>query len=695
MSRLTPGRAAAMFVHLVGALTLPAAAQPGEDAVVVTASRFPESAAKLPANVSVITRDDIARSAARTLPELLSAHPGVQVRDLYGNNGAGATVDLRGFGATGSQNTLILVDGQRLSDADLTAVQWSAIPLPSIERIEVIRGSGAVQYGDGASAGVINILTRSPLGKGLSGEASLRGGSYSTWEGRVAAGWSSDTFGINASAYQYQSDGYRANNRNEQQNATANLRWAGADTTLDVRAGSDHRDLRLPGARRIQPSTRLDEYTADPRGAQTPLDYASRDGARIGATLSHRFGAAEFTLGADWRGKVQRAYFDQSGFPSSRDDNLEMRALAPRVRIPFATGGWQHALVVGGDFQSWRYDSRRSPRIENLGQPVNRVRIARDNDALHVQDTITLGATQLVAGARSERAKYSGTDVLDATAPGSAGATVAPPVSATQRQRAWELAVRHAFSAPWSAYARAGRSFRFSNVDEIYENDTAFRAQFQLLRPQRSLTHEAGIDWRGGAHRARAAVFVTDVRDEIHLDPFTTGVGNTNLPPSRRQGLELEGAWQAAPAWRLTAGYTYTDARFLQGTLPGSAFAIGTNLDIAGKRVPLVPQHKLNLGLAWDATAATRATLQVVATSRQVMDNDEPNTLAAGIPRAAFTDAKVTHELGWGRASLAVNNLFNEKTYLYAVRSAFTADRYSVYPLAGRTVWAALEVRLP
>ena len=695
MSRHAKGRPAAIAALCSAWFAVTAGAQPADEEVVVTASRYPQSAAKLPANVTVISREDIARSAARSLPELLSAYPGVQMRDLYGNNGAGATVDLRGFGATGSQNTLILVDGQRLSDIDLTTVQWSAIPLPAIDRIEVIRGAGAVQYGDGASAGVINILTRSPLAKGTSAEASLRAGSYNTWETRLAAGFSNGTFGINASAYQYASDGYRANNRNEQQNLGASLRWAGDDTTLDVRAGTDRRDLRLPGARRIQPSTRLDEYVADPRGAQTPLDYASRDGAQLGATLSRRVGDAEVSLGADTRSKLQRAYYDFSGFPSSRDDNLEMRALSPRARIPFALGGWRHTLTLGGDFQSWRYDSRRSPRIENLGQPVNRVRVGRDNNALHVQDTVSFGATELVVGARRERAKYTGTDTRDTTAPGAAGATEAAPVAATQTQRAWELGVRHAISAPWSAYARAGRSFRLVNVDEIYENDTAFRAQFQLLRPQHALTHEAGLDWRAGPSRARLALFRTDVRDEIHLDPFTTGVGNTNLPPSRRQGAELEGAWQAARDWRFTLGYTHTDARFLQGTLPGSAFAIGTNLDIAGKRVPLVPRHKLSLGAAWDASAATRATLQVTATSRQVMDNDEPNTLAAGIPRATFADAKLTHELGWGRAALAVNNLFNEKTYLYAVRSAFTADRYSVYPLAGRTLWASLELRLP
>ena len=107
-------------------------------------------------------------------------------------------------------------------------------------------------------------------------------------------------------------------------------------------------------------------------------------------------------------------------------------------------------------------------------------------------------------------------------------------------------------------------------------------------------------------------VFQTDVTDEIHLDPFSTGVGNRNLPPSRRRGVELEGAWQATRALRLSAGYAYTDARFREGALPGSPFAIGTNINIGGKHVPLVPEHKVNAAFAWDITPRARDRKSVV-----------------------------------------------------------------------------------
>jgi iron complex outermembrane receptor protein len=691
----TMGRASSGFGFLVFlALSLPAWAQ-AEDAVLVTATRFPEDARRLPASVTVISAEDIATSAARTLPELLSEQVGITMKDFYGNNAAVTGIDLRGFGVTGPQNTLILLDGRRITDIDLSSVQWSAIPLAGIERIEILRGTGAVLYGDGASAGVVNIVTRSPLKAGTRVEALGRAGTFDTLEGQLYGSHANARFGLNASVYGYSSDGYRANNRNEQQNSTLNLRWGVADTTLDLRLGTDRQDLRLPGARRIQPSIGLDEYRDDPRGAQTPLDYASRDGARAGVTLMQRLGEAELSAGLDWRDKDQRAYFDQGGFPIYRADRLEVSSLTPRVRIPFTLGATRHRLTLGADWHAWRYDSRRANLPENAAQPINRVRVSQDARALYLHDAIALApATELALGWRDERVRFSARDALDPAAPGFFFHTAAPDAAETQRQRAWEAGLRHSLSAAWTLFARAGRSFRFVNVDELYENDALFNAQFQILRPQRARTREAGAEWRAGGLALRGALFRIDVADEIHLDPFSSGVGNTNLPPSRRQGLELGGRWQVSRGLALHAGYAYTDARFRRGVLAGSPFAIGTNLDISGKRVPLVPEHKLNAGFSWELAAATRLSGAVTALSSQHMDNDEPNTLGTKIPAYAVADLKLSRAFAWGRLALALNNVFDETYYTYAVRSAFIADRYSVYPLPGRTLALVAEMKL-
>ena len=542
---------------------------------------------------------------------------------------------------------------------------------------------------------MVNIVTRSPLRQGRALEAFGRIASDRTLEGQLYGSVAGERLGVNGSVYGYASDGYRDNNRNEQQNNTLHLRWAAGDGALDLRFGTDRQDIRLPGGRFVQPSIGLDEYASDRRGTGTPLDYASRDGARAGLSLLQRFGDAELLMGIDFRDKEQLSYFDQGGFPSTRDDRLELASLTPRLRVPFATCGIRHRLTAGADWHSWRYRSLRADRPENLGRPANRVAVDQDTAGWYLQDTLELArGTLLTLGRREERAEYAGEDVADPASPACAFCTQAPPLRETQKQRAWELGLRHALDSRWAIFGRAGRSFRFVNAEELYESDAFFSAQFQLLRPQHARTHEAGVEWRRGGDSARATLFRTDVTDEIHLDPFTTGVGNTNLPPSRRQGIELDGRRQAARALQLSASYAYTDARFVEGALAGSPFAIGADMPIAGRTVPLVPRHKLNLGAAWEVVPRTSLSGALTAVGEQVLDNDEPNTLGHRIPAYYVVDVKLAQRFAWGRLAASVNNLFDEKYYTYAVRSAFTADRYAVYPLPGRTVGLTVEIRM-
>jgi iron complex outermembrane receptor protein len=669
-----------------------------DDAVVVNATRFPEEVRRLPASTTVISAEDIARSAARTLPELLSAEVGLTMKDFFGNNAASTSIDLRGYGITGPQNTLILLDGRRLNDFDLSGVQWAAIPLSLIERIEILRGTGAVLYGDNASAGVVNIVTRSALKEGAALEALGRVASYYTKEGQLLGSYAAGGFGINGSVYGYNSDGYRANNRNEQENTSLNARWALGEGALDLRAGTDRQDIRFPGNRLIQPSIGLNEYATDRRGTSTPNDYGSRDGARAGLGLTQRWRDVEFSTGLDYRGKDQRTFAGLNGFPNFRDDKLEFTSFTPRARVPFDTWSLRHRLTAGFDWNYWSYRSRRTDVPENVNAPTNRVTVKQETQAVYAQDSIDLTSTTVATlGWRTERAKYSGDDVADSSAPACAfpPCLAAPSVRQTQKQDAWELGLRQGLGASWALYGRLGKSFRFVNAEEIYENDIFFAPQFQILQPQTAYTREAGIEWKQKASALRAAFFQTDVRNEIHLDPFTTGVGNTNLPPSRRRGVELDGRWQATSALRLNAGYAYTEAHFLEGTLAGSPFAIGTNMPVAGKTVPLVPRHKLNAGASWDIVPDTRLSGAWTAVSRQVLDNDEPNTLGRYIPAYNVVDLKLAQKFSWGRIALAVNNLFNTGYYTYAVRSAFTADRYGVYPLPGRTFGLTAELVLP
>jgi iron complex outermembrane receptor protein len=661
------------------------------DEVVVTASRFKDRIDDKPVNMTVITGEDIRRSAAKTVPDLLSEQAGIQIHDFYGNNAATTTVDLRGFGITGTQNTLILVDGRRVVDNDLSGVQWSAVPLNNVERIEIMRGGGSVMYGDGAVGGVINIITRSPFDGPGTVSLRARAGSYGTTESGFTAQYRSERLGIGFAANNLETDGYRVNNQNRQTTGAADLRLLTDGGEVGIKLATDHQGLRLPGARQVQPSTGVNLLATNRRGTPTPLDYSQRNGNRMTVDWQQRAGGGDFNIGGGWRNKEQISYFDFSGSPDYRVADLDVLSFTPRVRWSPDLPGGSHTMVAGFDWYHWDYNLKRSNSTTNIGTPFNVIDARQQNTGVYLQDTLKVSPRlTMTAGVRYERFNADATDTYNSAAPGGAFGSGAPAGSQDESEHAYEVGARYGLTPEVSLIGKTARSFRFANIDEIYETTTTFTNQFQFLRPQTAKHHELGAEWRQAGKWLRASLFQIDVEDEIHLDAYTTGTGNTNLPPSRRRGLELESKWQATRMLSLLGAYTYTDAEFLSGVLPGAA-STQRNVSIAGKTVPLVPRHKLNLGGSWAFTQNTRLSAMVSYTGEQFMDNDEGNTLGVKIPAYTVTDLKLSHRQGDWTLSAAINNLFDRQYYNYAVRSQFVLDRYNAYPLPERNASVTVE----
>jgi iron complex outermembrane receptor protein len=658
--------------------------------VIVSVNRFRESYLDKPVNATIIPRAAIVNTTAKTLPDLLSQQAGIGTRDLYGNNAAGATVDLRGFGANATQNTLILLDGRRLGDADLSGVQWSAVPLEQIERVEIVRGGGAVQYGDGATAGVINIITRRPEAGDANAFIGARAGSYDTYEVQAGASKFFESVGVRVFASDLNSQGFRDNNQNAQTSGQAEFRWLREGGEVRLTAGADRQRIRLPGARLVVLGTPVNEVETDPRGTSTPLDYATRDGNFAAVDWNQRISFGEAALGVSYRDKGQTSYFDFNGFPDYRDVSLKLLGVTPRMKFDRPVYGHENLLVVGVDLYNWDYRLEVSDSPSNIGTPINRVDGTQRNAGVYVQDTFVLTeATTLSVGYRRERFEIDLSDTFDPNAP---GAFFGQSSTGSQRANveAWDLGVRHRVNGPWSVIARAGRSFRFANVDEIYETSPSFLREFQFLRPQTSKSFEISGEYRRTRVLAMATLFQLDTNDEIRLDPYTLGRGNTNLPPIRRRGVELSSTWEVAAGLTLNGAYTFTDATFLEGVLPGGGFSIASNVALAGNTVPLVPRNRLSLGLSWAISPATRLNVTQTAVSDQFMENDETNNLGARIPAYALTDVQITHNRGAWRLTVAVNNLFDRAYYNYAVRSQFNPNRFNAYPLPGRTASVAL-----
>lgn len=162
------------------------------DIEVSLVSRMPERLALSPAAVYVITRDDIERSPALSVPELLRNVPGVHVARIDASKWS---ITIRGFSGQLANKLQVLVDGRSIFTPVFSGVTWEDqfMPLNLIERIEVIRGPGGATWGANAVNGIINIITRSAA-ESQGGELSLSAGTELeslatlTYGGRLTSG---------------------------------------------------------------------------------------------------------------------------------------------------------------------------------------------------------------------------------------------------------------------------------------------------------------------------------------------------------------------------------------------------------------------------------------------------------------------------------------------------------------------------
>jgi iron complex outermembrane receptor protein len=126
---------------------------------VTSVSKKEQRLAKAGAPVYVITPEDIRRSGATNIPDLLRMAPGVNVAQVDANSWA---ISVRGFNGPFADKVLVLIDGRSVFSPDTSGVFWDQqdVPLEDIERIEIIRGPGGTVWGANAMNGVINVITK-------------------------------------------------------------------------------------------------------------------------------------------------------------------------------------------------------------------------------------------------------------------------------------------------------------------------------------------------------------------------------------------------------------------------------------------------------------------------------------------------------------------------------------------------------
>ncbi len=637
--------AAILHGHATGAETPVSELPP----VVVTATRFPDEHQQFPIGVTVIDREAISRSTARSVPELLSLQAGIQVRDSTGS--PDLQIDMRGFGQTGDLNTVVLVDGQRYNDIDTSPVKWSAIPLSVVERIEILPGSGAVMYGSGATGGVINIITRQPVTGVRQLDVQVGAGSYDATDLQVAASLAGDRLGLRIHASDQRSDNYRDNNRLIQRNLLADVRTLGPGPQLYMKLASDAQDLRNPG------QLTLAELAVNRRGTQTPRDFSSRDGLRADLGGLGYTGNVEWAANLAYRTQQTRAFF--AAFSSDVVNDTDNIAFSPRARISHNLGGFDQKLIVGVDVEEGTLD-RNVTGVFFSGRSAAR----QQKRGVYLQNNAALGRDWLLTvGARSQHAENT---VDDAASFGSL-------LHKTYSLSATEVALRYRVAPGVAVYGKTGRSFRLPSVEETNFTSPA------LLEPQTSRDREIGIDYRAVSTSARFAVYRADLDNEIAFNPLV--FDNINLSPTRREGVEIELRTRVAPALDLFLNHAHVLARFRSGVYSG--------IDLAGKTVPLVPRNALSAGASWMTGPKTRASATLRYVGEQRLVNDETNTLMQQIPAYTVVDVRLAHKLAGWTLEAGVRNLFDRQYYTQGGVSGVGVIR--VFPAAERNGYVSLQ----
>lgn len=478
----TPSRALAMAAAIAAgyALAAPALAQSpviaGADAavampaIVVTGARFDSDPALMPIGATIITADEIRRAGAGDVNAAIRKIGGVYGRQSL-DGSPDFSLDLRGFGTNSSQNMVVVLDGVRLSENELANATLSTIPIDTVDHIEITRGGSSVLYGDGATGGIINIVTKRPDQQAGRGTVYVEAGQLGQREARASAAQTWNNLAVDATVDALHTDNYRDNNAFKQYNFSGGAQWFSAAGRAGVRVEAARQDQRFAGALKTEA-----QYDANPRQTLTPDDFGSLNTGRITGFVERHIGGFDFAAELSHREKTARATYFDDGVASASQYNSKQTQFSPRLRYTSDIGGLLNEVVAGIDLQRWE---RETVYQYSMGDAT------QHSKALYVRDEIRFDPShdgRVSAGVRREIFDKNSYDPVP----------YATDVYAiNQALNAWDLQASYAPLNKLEVYAKAGQSYRLPNADE---NGYTPQANVPLL-PQVSHDLELGASY--------------------------------------------------------------------------------------------------------------------------------------------------------------------------------------------------------
>jgi iron complex outermembrane recepter protein len=601
--------------------------------VIVSGTRSYVSDVSVPSLITVISQAQIQSSGAQNLVDVLRGLGGLQISDLFGD-GTDVSIGIRGFSSTAQQNTLIMIDGRRLNNADNGLPDLNTVALRNIERVEIIKGSAGVLYGDKAVGGVINIITRSPEILNIQTEVSY--GSYQrrTLYARVE-NRHDNGIAYRLSAERRLSDNYRNSNDFQLTNLSGKLNYDYSGGKLFIEYQDLNEDIETPG------SLFRDLISNNRRQALNSGDFINTDtsSGRIGIR-QRLFNGIEGQVEYTNRLNKTEGQLSSGGTLSPINLKRHHLELTPRLTGDFSLPTGRAFITIGADLFKTDYNLR-----SNFGLTDN----TQSQYSVYGQGVFSLSdSLDLTVGGRFGRVEN---DILVDTL--AFGRSLPAGTEIDDNAEAFQAGLSYALNQEWRLFGKFDRNYRFATADEysavadnnFFANLFAFGTIVPLPETQTGRSYEFGAEWMIQGAGVKTLFYQLDLDKEIVFNPVL--FLNTNIGDSRRRGAIIEGHFSLTDNWRLMADYSFIDAEITSGIFDG------TDLTFLAK-------HTGRIATEYRFNHYFNGYLEFTGTTDRVFAGDFANVFPA-LPGYVLSNLNLSYRRDTFSVAFRINNLLDKE----------------------------------
>ena len=620
------------------------------ETVTISANPIETDEKKATFATEIYTKKDIEQSKSKDIYDFLASQTSVNVMPNFGNKFS-QSLDIRGYGIeNGYQNIAVVVNGRRLNNIDMVPQLLSSIPLESIEKIEILKGSGSVKYGDGANAGVISITTDKKNSNYL--KAYL--GNNTSKDGAASFGYGNEYIIANAYVDYNSTDGSIKDNRgNSDENNIRNMNFSVVFTPieeLELSLSRTYSNMTTNYARPIS----LKQYNEDPN--------------RTSGFNKQYFSSYVTTAGA--RYDFNQNFFIDATF--SDEDKISKFGTSPDTQYDyksFASTFNYRSDIFKGTAGVDGFKGDRFNFASSFGTPENTT--SKNNLAMFTSIEINpINDLTFSAGARKEKVeyKYEPQNGMD--------------FNQKDRLNAYDFGVNYALTQNQSIFANYNRGFQAPDIDRFFSTDwTTMATTFNgFIEPAKVNTYTLGYNNFQENNKLKIALFRANLKNEIYF--YNTGNWmipsyNTNIDKSHKYGLEVYDKLLINENLYTSLNYSYIKAKIDRENEGNGVYD--------GKDLPGVSKHNLTLGLGYDFYKFSTFLSHSYKSSAYAI-NDFKNDFKQKQEAYHSTDFSVSFKHKELEIFGKIQNLFDQKNGLWVQDD-------SIYPVNfERTFFAGMKV---